>query len=172
MAEARAALPRYPRTFPRPAGTICNGIPPEGGTEPSDPIKWVRVQQIPCRYFWSAPLGHYPTIIKWGLGVHSDHPLATHWKHRVRCPPRVTRCLPPFLLAERRRRGVQQKSRRSSIVLSLRAEARGLLSHQAMAKLSTTSTNQLKNSRPNHAPGLRPGHIREQQGRPRHHKKN
>jgi hypothetical protein len=43
MAEARATLPRYPRTFLRPAGTICNGIPPEGGTEPSDPIKWVRV---------------------------------------------------------------------------------------------------------------------------------
>jgi hypothetical protein len=58
MAEARATLPRYPRTFPRPAGTICNGIPPEGGTEPSDPIKWVRVQQITCRYFWSVPLGH------------------------------------------------------------------------------------------------------------------
>jgi hypothetical protein len=58
MAEARAVLPRYLRTFLRPAGTICNGIPPEGGTEPLDPIKWVRVQQILCRYFWSAPLGH------------------------------------------------------------------------------------------------------------------
>jgi hypothetical protein len=44
MAEARATLPRYPRTFPRPTGTICNGIPPEGGTEPLDPIKWVWVQ--------------------------------------------------------------------------------------------------------------------------------
>jgi hypothetical protein len=39
MAEARATLPRYPRTFPRPAGTICDGILPEGGTEPSDPIE-------------------------------------------------------------------------------------------------------------------------------------
>jgi hypothetical protein len=58
MAKARATLPGYPRTFPRPAGTICNGIPPEGGTEPLDPIKWVRVQQITCMYFWSAPLGH------------------------------------------------------------------------------------------------------------------
>jgi hypothetical protein len=46
MAEAWATLPRYPRTFPRPAGTICNGIPPEGGIEPSDPIEWVRVRQI------------------------------------------------------------------------------------------------------------------------------
>jgi hypothetical protein len=58
MAGARATLPRYPRTFLRPAGTICNGIPPEGGTEPSDPTKWVRVQRITCGYFWSAPLGH------------------------------------------------------------------------------------------------------------------
>jgi hypothetical protein len=58
MAKARATLPRYPKTFPRPAGTVCNGIPPKGGTEPSDPIRWVRVQQITRRYFWSAPLGH------------------------------------------------------------------------------------------------------------------
>jgi hypothetical protein len=58
MDEARATLPRYPRTFSRPAGTICNGIPPEGGIEPSDPIEWVRVRQITYRYFWSAPLGH------------------------------------------------------------------------------------------------------------------
>ena len=107
MAEARATLPRYPRTFPRPAGTICNGIPPEGGTKTSDPIEWVRVQQITRRYFWSVPSGHLPTLIERGSGVHSDHPLATHWKHRVRCPPRVTWCFPPFLLAERRRRGVQ-----------------------------------------------------------------
>jgi hypothetical protein len=58
MAEARATLPRYPRTFLRPAGMICIGIPPEGGIEPSDPIEWVRVPQIICRYFWSTPLGH------------------------------------------------------------------------------------------------------------------
>jgi hypothetical protein len=39
MAEARATLPRYPRTFPRPTGTICNEIPPKGDIEPSDPVK-------------------------------------------------------------------------------------------------------------------------------------
>jgi hypothetical protein len=37
---------------------FCNGIPSEEGIEPSDPIKWDRVRQITCRYFWSAPLGH------------------------------------------------------------------------------------------------------------------
>jgi hypothetical protein len=58
MAKARATLPRYPKRFPRLAGMVCNGIPPKGGTEPLDPIERVRVQQITCRYFWSAPLGH------------------------------------------------------------------------------------------------------------------
>jgi hypothetical protein len=37
---------------------LYNGIPPERGIEPSDPIERVRVRQITCRYFWSAPLGH------------------------------------------------------------------------------------------------------------------
>ena len=37
---------------------FCNGIPPEGGIEPSDPIERVRVWEITCMYFWSAPLGH------------------------------------------------------------------------------------------------------------------
>jgi hypothetical protein len=57
------------------------------------------------------------------------------------------------------------------IVLSLRAEARGLLLHQATAELLTTSTNQRENSKPDRAPELRPGRMRKQQGRPRHHKK-
>jgi hypothetical protein len=65
-----------------------------------------------------------------------------------------------------------KKPRQSSIVLLLRAEARRLLLHQAMAKLSTTSTSQLKNSEPDHAPRLHSGRMREQQGQPRHHKKN
>jgi hypothetical protein len=51
MAEARAMLPKYPRTFPRPAGTICNGIPLEGGTEPSDPIKWSGSSESPAGTF-------------------------------------------------------------------------------------------------------------------------
>jgi hypothetical protein len=37
---------------------FCNGIPSEGGIEPSDPIKRDWVRQITCRYFWSTPLGH------------------------------------------------------------------------------------------------------------------
>jgi hypothetical protein len=57
------------------------------------------------------------------------------------------------------------------IVLSLRAEARGLLSHPATAKLLTASTNQLKNSEPDRAPGLWPGRVRERQDQPKHPKK-
>jgi hypothetical protein len=78
ITKARAMLPRYPRKFPRPAGTICNGIPPEGGIEPSDPVEGVWVQRITRRYFWSAPLGHQPTPNEQATGVHSDHPLAAH----------------------------------------------------------------------------------------------
>jgi hypothetical protein len=58
----------WPRLGLRSRGTLghfrdqqerfCNGIPSEGGIEPSDPIKWDRVRKITCRYFWSAPLGH------------------------------------------------------------------------------------------------------------------
>jgi hypothetical protein len=58
----------WPRLGLRSRGTLghfrdqqerfCNGIPSEGGIEPSDPIKRDRVRQITCRYLWSAPLGH------------------------------------------------------------------------------------------------------------------
>jgi hypothetical protein len=72
-----------------------NGIPSEGGIKPSDPIKQDRVRQITCRYFWSASLGHYPTLIDQGTGVHLDHPLATHWRHHVRHPSRATWRFPP-----------------------------------------------------------------------------
>jgi hypothetical protein len=62
------AFDTQPRLELRSRGTLghfrdqrerfCNGISLEGGIEPSDPIKQDRVQQITCRYFWSAPLGH------------------------------------------------------------------------------------------------------------------
>jgi hypothetical protein len=58
----------WPRLGLRSRGTLghfrdqqeqfCNGIPLEGGIEPSEPIEWVRVRQITRRYFWNAPLGH------------------------------------------------------------------------------------------------------------------
>jgi hypothetical protein len=58
----------WPRLGLRSPGTLghfrdrqerfCNGIPSEGGIEPSDPIKRDLVRQITCSYFWSAPLGH------------------------------------------------------------------------------------------------------------------
>jgi hypothetical protein len=112
IAEARATLPRYPRTFLRPAGTICNGIPPEGGIEPSDPVKGVRVRRITRRYFWSVPLGHQPTPNERGTGVHSDHPLAAHWKHHVRRPPRATWRFPPSSL-QKGNAGAYDKSQES-----------------------------------------------------------
>src|SRR5688572_5497136 len=95
----------WPRLGLRSRGTLghfrdqqerfCNGIPLEGGIEPSDPIEWVRVWQITCRYFWSAPLGHEPTVSGRGTDGYSDNPFATHATHHVRCPSRATWHFPP-----------------------------------------------------------------------------
>jgi hypothetical protein len=48
----------------------------------------------------------------------------------------------------------------------------GLLSHPATAKPLIASTNQLDNLEPDHAPGLRPGRMRERSDRPRHHERH
>jgi hypothetical protein len=79
---------------------------------------------------------------------------------------------PPSSLRKGNEGAYYKKPRQSSIVLSLCAEAWRLLSHQATAKLLTMSTKQLEILEPDHAPGLRPGRMREQQGRPRNHKKS
>jgi hypothetical protein len=46
----------------------------------------------------------------------------------------------------------------------------GCSRNPATTKPLTASTNQPKNSEPDHAPGLQSGRMREQPGRPRHHK--
>jgi hypothetical protein len=58
MAEARATLPRYPRTFLRLGGRFVMESHRREAPSPRTLSKWVWVQQIPCMYFWSAPLGH------------------------------------------------------------------------------------------------------------------
>jgi hypothetical protein len=105
IAEAQATLPRYPRTFPRPAGMICNGIPPEGGIEPSDPVEGVWVWQITRRYFWSTPLGHQPTPNERD-GCPLGSPVSSSLETPCSAPSEGNMALPPLLLAERRRRGV------------------------------------------------------------------
>jgi hypothetical protein len=44
------------------------------------------------------------------MGVHSDHPLATHWRHHVRRPPRATWHFPPSSL-RKGDAGAYEKSR-------------------------------------------------------------
>jgi hypothetical protein len=107
-----------------------------------------------------------------GLGRPLGSPNSNSLETPCSAPTEGNMACSPLLLAESQRRAYNKKPRQSSIVLSLHAEARRLLSHQATAKLSTTSTKQLENSEPDHAPRLRPGRMREQQGRLRHHKKN
>jgi hypothetical protein len=69
--------------------------------------------------------------------------------------------------------GVYNKSRDSPWSSSRSVQRLGGYSRNpATAKPLTASTNQPKNSKPDHAPGLRPGRMREQQGRPKHHEKH
>jgi hypothetical protein len=99
MAEARATLLRYPRTFPRPVGAFCNGIPSEGGIEPSDPIKRDRVRQITCRERTSGPLADpYRT----GHGRPLGSPVSNSLETPCSAPSEGNMALSPFLLAERR----------------------------------------------------------------------
>jgi hypothetical protein len=79
---------------------------------------------------------------------------------------------PPSSLRKGDAGAYDKKSGRSLIVLSLCAEAQGLLSHSATVKLLTASTNQLGNLGPDYAPGLRPDRMRERSDRPRHHEKH
>jgi hypothetical protein len=59
ITKARAMLPRYPRTFLRPTGTIfVTKSHQREASSPRTPSKGDRVRQITRRYFWSAPPGH------------------------------------------------------------------------------------------------------------------
>jgi hypothetical protein len=49
---------------------------------------------------------------------------------------------------------------------------RGCSRTRLQPKLLTASTNQLDNLEPDHAPGLRPGRMRERSDRPKHHEKH
>jgi hypothetical protein len=173
----------WPRLGLRSRGTLghfrdqqerfCNGIPSEGGIEPSDPIERDRVWQITCRDFWSVPLGHQPTLIKRGTSVHSDHPLATHWRHHVWCPPRATWCFPPFPPCGKVTKGRMIKV--ESVLDHPLAPCRGsevALANPATTKPLTASTNQPENSESDHAPGLRSDCMREQPDWPRHHERH
>jgi hypothetical protein len=59
ITKARATLPRYPRTFLRPTGTIfVTESHQREASSPRTPSKGDRVRQIARRYFWSAPPSH------------------------------------------------------------------------------------------------------------------
>jgi hypothetical protein len=85
---------------------LCNGIPSEGGIEPSDPIKRDQVRQINCTYFWSAPL--WPLADPYRMG--HERPLGSLVSNSLEtpcsAPSEGNMALSPLLLVKRRRRGV------------------------------------------------------------------
>jgi hypothetical protein len=146
-----------------------NGIPSEGGMEPSDPVKRGPGPANHPQVLLERASGPLDTPNKWGTGVHSDYPLAAHWRHHVRRPPGATWRFPP-LLAKRRRRGVCKKV--ESVLdrpLALCGGSGAALAIPAPAKPLIASTYQPENLGPDRTPGLRPARMREQPDRPRHH---
>jgi hypothetical protein len=83
---------------------FCNGIPSEGGIEPSDPIKRDRVRQITCRYFWSAS-GPLADPYRTGHGRPLGSPSSNSLETPCSAPSEGNMALSP-LLAGRRRRGI------------------------------------------------------------------
>jgi hypothetical protein len=80
-----------------------------------------------------------------GLGHPLGLPVSNSLETQCSAPTKVNMARspppPPSSLRKRDEGAYNKKPRRSLIVLSLHAEARGLLSHQATAKLLTASTN-------------------------------
>jgi hypothetical protein len=143
MAKARATLPRYPRTFPRPTGTICNRIPPEGGAESSDPMGPGPANHL--QVLLERASGPLADPYRTELGRQLGSPDSNSLERPCSVPSEGNMALsPPSSLRKGDEGAYNKKPRQSSIVLSLRAEARRPLSHQATAKLSARRQTSLK----------------------------
>jgi hypothetical protein len=76
-----------------------------------------------------------------GLGRPLGLPVSNSLERPCSVPTEGNMACSPLPPCGKATKGYYKKPRQSLIVLSLRAEARGLLSHQATAKLLTASTN-------------------------------
>jgi hypothetical protein len=168
-------LPRYPRTFPRPAGAILYRNPTRGRHRALRPYRT-----------GPGPANHLQVLLE-----HASRPLADPYRTRHGRPlgspisnSLETPCLapskgnmalppPPLPPCEKATKGCMIKV---NIVLDRPlAPCRGSgapLANQAMVKPLTASTNQPENSEPDHTPGLQPDRMREQPDRPRHHERH
>ena len=106
------------------------------------------------------------------MSVHSDYPLATHWRHHVRRPPRATWRFPPPPCGKATQGHMKKAESVLDRPLALCGGSGAALAKPAPAKPLTASTYQPENLGLDYAPGLLPGRKRERSDRPKHHEKH
>jgi hypothetical protein len=128
---------------------------------------------------------HYAQILKCsGLSGHNEQtpilrvPLQTELRfhsceyeqppHQRAC--RITNSM--WLAGDHRTNSATTTSVSGGKTAAAMASRQTLLLKSPRPRPLTRDENQPKNSEPGHAPGLRPGRMREQQGRPKHHEKH
>jgi hypothetical protein len=161
MAEARATLPRYPRTFSRLAGAILSRNPTRGRHRALGPYRTGPGPTNHLHVLLERASGPLADPYRMGHGRPLGLPVSNSLETPCSAPSEGNMALPPPLPP-------CGKATKGRIIKVETVLAR----NSATAKPLTASTNQPKNLEPDHAPGLQSGRMREQPGRPRHHKRH
>jgi hypothetical protein len=128
MAEARATLPRYPRTFPRPVGAILLWNPTRGRHRALGPYRTGPGPANHLQVLLERASGPLADPCRTGHGRPLGSPVSNSLETPCSAPSEGNMALSPPSSLRKGDEGAYDKSRVSPCVLSLRAEARGLLS--------------------------------------------
>jgi hypothetical protein len=171
MAEARATLPRYPRTFPRPAGAILQRNPIRGRHGALGPYQTGPGPANHLQVLLERTSGPLADPYRTGHGRPLGSPVSNSPETPCSAPPRGQHGAFPPPPCEKATQGRMKKA--ESVLdhpLALCGGSGAALANPAPAKPLTASTYQPENLEPDYAPGQRPVRMREQPDRPKHHK--
>jgi hypothetical protein len=154
MAEARATLPRYPRTFPRPEGTIFERNPIRGRHRALGPYRTGPGPANHLHVLLERASGPLADPYRTGHGRPLGSPVSNSLETPCSAPSESNMALPPLPPCEKAMKGRMIKV--ESVLDRPLAPCRGsgaALANPATAKPLTASTNQPENSKPDHACG-------------------
>jgi hypothetical protein len=141
MAKAWATIPRHPKTFETP-GAIRDGIPLDGGIEPSGPIERVRDQANHPQVLLGRCSGPLAGSYQMELGPPLELPNNSSPETSCSFSTDGSMTLSPLSPCKKTmKRHITIKSRRSSIVLSPYVEAQGLPLHPCYDIIIGNSSN-------------------------------
>jgi hypothetical protein len=174
MAEARATLPRYPRTFSRLAGAILSRNPTRGRHRALGPYQTGPGPANHLQVLLERASGPLADPYRMGHGRPLGSPVSNSLETPCSAPSEGNMALPPPLPPCGKATKGRMKKAESVLdrPLAMCGGSGAALANPALAKPLTASTYQPENSEPNYAPGLRPVCMREQPDRPRHHERH